>query len=87
MLAKYTQSSSGGVKVALLSNANIGGENVHRGAVLGAILGARAGVDSLPGDLVSGLYDRDALEEEIESFVNAVMQKSKDGDRTAVNEL
>jgi ADP-ribosylglycohydrolase len=95
MLRKYTRASylnseTEGIWKALLNNANIGGENVHRGAVLGAILGARVGDENLPDQLKSGLYDCQLLEEEINSFVNAVMQKrsrSSDGNSAINNEL
>lgn len=95
MLRKYTRASylnneTEGIWKALLNNANIGGENVHRGAVLGAILGARVGDENLPEHLKAGLYDRQLLEEEIDSFVDAVMQKSgssTDGKSTINNEL
>ena len=76
MLSKYTQSSSEGInscRTALLNNANIGGENVHRGAVLGAVLGARVGHEGLQGDLKDGLFQSKELENEINHFVDAVM--------------
>ena len=81
MLAKYTRPSflnngNDGIWKALLANANIGGENVHRAACLGVILGARVGDENLPHELKSGLYERQALEKEIDSFVVAVMKKS-----------
>jgi len=82
MLNKYTQTSflegTDGIWKALLNNANTGGENVHRAAVLGAILGARVGDEHLPHQLKSGLYEREALEKEIDAFVNAVMQKNEE---------
>lgn len=58
---------------ALLANANVGGENVHRGSILGAILGARAGVSQLPPQLMSGLYPHQELAAEIDDFVQAVL--------------
>jgi hypothetical protein len=58
---------------ALLTNANVGGENVHRGSILGAILGARAGYEALPPKLVNGLYAKGTLEQEIEAFVDAIL--------------
>jgi ADP-ribosyl-[dinitrogen reductase] hydrolase len=61
----------------LLSNANVGGENVHRGSVLGAILGARAGFDRLPPQLVEGLYPQSELQQEIDDFVRAVLSKKQ----------
>jgi ADP-ribosyl-[dinitrogen reductase] hydrolase len=86
MVAKYlprvhettttTQGGGGGVWDALLSNANLGGENVHRGSILGAVLGARATYpNGLPSKLVNGLHDRDELEREINAFVEAVMKE------------
>jgi ADP-ribosyl-[dinitrogen reductase] hydrolase len=57
----------------LLANANVGGENVHRGSVLGAILGARAGLDRLPQHMIEGLYPQAELAKEIDAFVRAVL--------------
>jgi ADP-ribosyl-[dinitrogen reductase] hydrolase len=64
------------VWTALLNNANAGGENVHRGSCLGAVLGARAGMEGLAEtpQLVSGLHDQEALAKEIDDFVAAVLQ-------------
>jgi ADP-ribosylglycohydrolase len=56
-----------------VANANVGGENVHRGSILGAILGARAGYDRLPPRLVDGLYDKANLAKEIDDFIQVVM--------------
>jgi DNA-directed RNA polymerase subunit K/omega len=61
----------------LLSNANVGGENVHRGSVMGAILGARAGFDRLPPQLVDGLYPQEELRKEIDDFVRAVLMTAR----------
>mmetsp|Transcript_32437 Transcript_32437/g.52909 ORF Transcript_32437/g.52909 Transcript_32437/m.52909 type:complete len:92 (-) Transcript_32437:37-312(-) len=91
MLYKYTEPSflndGAGIWKALISNANVGGENVHRGAVLGAVLGARVGDENLPQELKSGLYERELLEKEIDSFVDAVMQKTENVGKTTVKEL
>lgn len=64
-----------GIEQILLANANIGGENVHRGAVLGALLGASAGRSGIPEHLVSGLKDSAAIEREVEAFVAAVLPR------------
>ena len=53
-------------KSAALANANCGGENVHRGLVLGAVLGAAHGV---PEDLRVGLKNADKLGSEIRDLV------------------
>lgn len=44
---------------------------------MGAVLGARAGLDRLPPQLVDGLYDKKDLEKEIDEFVDAVMRKTE----------
>jgi ADP-ribosylglycohydrolase len=54
-------------RAALLANANAGGDNVHRGMVLGLIAGAAC--DGIPDDLRDGLADGAALAVEIEAFV------------------
>lgn len=53
-------------RTSLLKNVNVGGDNVHRGMVLGLIVGAIS--HELPNDLINGLADRFDLENEIEAF-------------------
>lgn len=55
---------------ALIANTNVGGDNCHRGAVLGAILGAALGVYAIPKRWINGLTSHDALNDEIELFVS-----------------
>ena len=43
------------VEKALIVNTNLGGDNVHRGALLGALLGAANGMESIPERWVRGL--------------------------------
>lgn len=57
------------VESALIANTNVGGDNCHRGAVLGAILGASLGVSAIPPRWISGLTAHDAIHQEIEQFV------------------
>jgi len=57
----------GDPRKALLANANAGGDNVHRGMLLGLIVGA-ANVD-FPRDMQTDLQDHEKLEEEIGEFV------------------
>jgi ADP-ribosylglycohydrolase len=77
MIAKYArQTSDATCWQALLANANVGGENVHRGAILGAILGALAGDDSLPSEMKDGLYDRENLQREIDEFIESILNKT-----------
>ena len=56
----------------VLRNANRGGENVHSGCIIGAILGAQAGLNGLPARLVDGLKDSSAIRAEIDAFVAAI---------------
>ena len=60
----------------MLRNANRGGENVHSGCVVGALLGAQCGYSGLPPRLVEGLKDSAALREEIDAFVAAVAARA-----------
>ena len=54
---------------ALVANTNLGGDNCHRGAVLGALLGAALGFQAIPERWVAGLRGRAALTDEIETFI------------------
>ena len=56
-------------EAALVANTNAGGDNCHRGALLGAILGAALGSRAIPERWIQGLQSRAELEEEIESFL------------------
>ena len=56
----------------LLINAN--SENVHRGSILGAIVGARARSGSSDSSKQqAGLYRENELQEEIDALVHAVL--------------
>jgi ADP-ribosyl-[dinitrogen reductase] hydrolase len=61
----------------LLANANSGGENVHKGSCLGAILGADADSshDWKSSRLVRGLYNHKELELEINSLVETIRSR------------
>jgi len=54
------------LEAALLANANAGGDNVHRGMVLGLLVGAAS--DEVPSSLKAGLIDHAELAAEIEAF-------------------
>jgi ADP-ribosyl-[dinitrogen reductase] hydrolase len=54
---------------ALIANTNLGGDNCHRGAVLGAILGAALGIAAIPGRWRQGLTAYAELDAEIECFI------------------
>lgn len=65
LAAKYFETPS----KALLVNTNLGGENAHRGAVLGTLVGAASG--EYPADLYSQL----AHPEELNGLINAFTEK------------
>ena len=71
MLMKY---STNDVWIGLVANANNGGENVHRGALLGACLGALTGYENLPPQLIDGLYNAKELSNEIDEFIEALLK-------------
>ncbi len=56
-------------EAALVANTNVGGDNCHRGAVLGALLGAALGYRAIPERWIQGLANRVDLEMEIDSFI------------------
>ena len=59
----------GDFESALIANAGVGGDNCHRGAVLGAILGAALGFDAIPVRWIDGLRAHTTLGVEIDAFV------------------
>ena len=56
------------VEPALLANTNAGGDNVHRGAVLGLLLGAAQEEGAFPAHLREGLADAELIAGEIAAF-------------------
>lgn len=56
-----------GVEQALIANTNVGGDNVHRGAVLGAILGLAC--DKNAEEWYAALTESEALDKEIASLL------------------
>ena len=57
-------------EAALVANTNAGGDNCHRGAVLGAMMGAALGVTAIPERWRQGLTAHADLETEIERFID-----------------
>jgi len=53
-------------KKSVLANANAGGDNVHRGMILGILAGAAT--ESIPQELQQGLVDYQGIKAEIEAF-------------------
>lgn len=60
------------VRDGILANANAGGENVHRGELLGLLLGLQEGNVHSVADLVSQLKDGRAIIAEVDAFVAAI---------------
>jgi len=56
-------------EAAILANANAGGENVARGSLLGALVGAAHGVQGFP-DWSQELYNKNEIMSEIDAFVS-----------------
>jgi len=60
------------IEEALVANVMAGGENAHRGAALGALLGAAHGASALPKRWVDGLYEAAATATEADDFAALV---------------
>ena len=48
-------------EAGIIANTNLGGDNSHRGAVVGALLGAAAGTSRIPAKFCEGLHDAAVL--------------------------
>ena len=59
---------------SILANANAGGDNVHRGMILGMIAGARS--TEVPNELKTGLKEYTQIKSEIEAFVKIISTSS-----------
>lgn len=70
---------AGNIRDGLLVNANAGGENVHRGELLGFVLGLNEATAEPIDDFVSGLHDGKAIKAEIEAFITAVSNPRSGG--------
>jgi ADP-ribosylglycohydrolase len=68
LLLCLLQRNNADFKASLLANANAGGDNVHRGMILGLLAGASN--TEIPYELKSGLLAYHELENEISAFVN-----------------
>lgn len=58
---------------ALLANANAGGENVARGACLGALMGAYMGRQAIPEWMFNGLLKRKRIHTDVDAFVSTMI--------------
>lgn len=64
---------------ALVANTNVGGDNCHRGAILGAILGTALGYAAIPPRWTLGLQAHADLETEIEGFLDRFLGSNQAG--------
>jgi ADP-ribosylglycohydrolase len=55
-------------ETAILASANAGGENVARGSLLGAIMGAAYGVNAWPAWARDGLHNKVEISKEMDDF-------------------
>ena len=67
---KYADDFEEGV----IANTNVGGDNCHRGAVVGALLGAASGANGVPARFVEGLADVDHLRKRTDEMVGSRVQ-------------
>jgi ADP-ribosyl-[dinitrogen reductase] hydrolase len=63
---------AGSFEDAVLANTNVGGENCHRGAALGALMGSALGEKAIPPRLIEGLAESAAIRREIDAFCDSV---------------
>lgn len=66
----------------LIANTNAGGENVARGAALGALLGARVGYKNIPEWMKNGLLHKEEINKEIEQFITVVKENLEKNSQT-----
>ena len=57
-------------EASVLANTNAGGDNVHRGMILGMLAGAAS--EEIPHVLKTGLVEYESIHQEIEAFVEGV---------------
>lgn len=67
----------------MLANTNAGGENCHRGAALGALMGAALGESAIPPRLIEGLAASAEIRCEIDAFCDAVFGGAGDDGKAA----
>ncbi len=64
---KYADDFEAGV----IANTNVGGDNSHRGAVVGALLGTACGLAGIPSRFVDHLHDSALLRQQLATLVHA----------------
>ena len=67
LASKYARNT----EEALIANTNLGGDNAHRGGILGALLGAANGVRSFPKRWITGIKNAPRLQRLITNIAKA----------------
>jgi len=65
--------AAAGFEAALLSNANLVGDNCNRGMLLGSLLGLVYGAHNLPTHLIAGLHRRAEIEATVAAFSRSLV--------------
>lgn len=71
LILYFLHKNSFDFKQSILDNANAGGDNVHRGMILGALAGASCA--EIPNDLKMGLKEYESIKSEIDVFVKNII--------------
>lgn len=71
-LLHYMYRYESSVRDLVLANVNVGGENTHRGHILGALAGAAHGLKGIPPEWIDGLVSKREIKKEVEAFVAAI---------------
>ena len=61
---------AGDFDAGVIANTNVGGDNCHRGAVVGALLGAASGMARMPSRFVTQLHDATHIGEQIDRLIH-----------------
>jgi ADP-ribosylglycohydrolase len=77
LAARYAHDFEG----ALIANTNAGGDNCHRGSVLGALLGAWLGFEAIPLRWRQGLLAGPALAQEVDEFIGTFVPDATPSNR------
>ena len=62
---------AGDFDAGVIANTNVGGDNCHRGAVVGALLGAASGMARMPSRFVTRLHDATHIGEQIDRLIHS----------------
>ena len=62
------------LRAGLIANARLGGDNCHRGVVLGALLGAQGGMDAVPPSWINGLHEQARFRQLVERLGDAALK-------------